>query len=145
MVSLTDITPSVRTVSIRGAEVQVPGVSIKGITYLLSKFPQVQALLEGKDVALDAAFVMDVAPDAMAAIIAAGTGSPGDPAAESVAASLTLGEQLDLVEAILEVTMPQGIHPFVERLTALTRAVGGSDSEEPTKEQGSNSRSRQKK
>ena len=38
---------------------------------------------------------------------------------EAVAARLGLGEQLDLLAAIFELTFPQGVGPFVTKLDAL--------------------------
>jgi hypothetical protein len=57
--------------------------------------------------------------DAVAAIIAAGCGYPADDKAESVAAKLSLDAQADLLTVILRLTLPKGVGPFVEKLTAL--------------------------
>jgi hypothetical protein len=56
----------------------------------------------------------------VAAIIAAGCGYPGDDKAEAIAAKLPLDSQTDFLAAILRLTLPKGIGPFVNKLTALS-------------------------
>ena len=67
--------------------------------------------------------IMAVGGDLVAAIIAAGTGDPGDPVAEEAAGRLGIDEQADLLSAILRVTLPKGVGPFVEKLLALGAAL----------------------
>ena len=62
---------------------------------------------------------MAMGGNAVAAIIAAGCGYPGDEQPETVAGKLSLDAQADLLAAILRLTLPKGIGPFVEKLTAL--------------------------
>lgn len=124
MVSLIDLAPSTRSVSVGGVDVAVSGVSAKGIATLLENFPNLQGLMTGQGSNLDAASIMKIAPDAIAAVIAAGCGFPGDKAAEKKAESLGVGEQLLLLEAIVDVTMPQGFGPFVESLTGAMDRLG---------------------
>ena len=62
---------------------------------------------------------MAMGGDAVAAIISAGCGYPGDEKAEAVAGKLSLDAQADLLASILRLTLPKGIGPFVEKLTAL--------------------------
>jgi hypothetical protein len=57
--------------------------------------------------------------EAVAAIIAAGCGYPGDEKAEAIAGSLSLDAQADLLAAVLRLTLPRGIGPFVAKLTGL--------------------------
>jgi hypothetical protein len=63
--------------------------------------------------------LMAVGGDAVAAIIAAGCGYPGDENAETIASKLSIDAQADLLATILRLTLPKGIGPFVEKLTAL--------------------------
>lgn len=113
MVGLLDIAPQSEKV----AGVDVTGVSIKGIISLIGRFPELKAMLSGQRV--DAETMQKLAPDAVAAIIAAGCGSPGDPKAEDIAATMGLERQLDFIEAIIRMTMPGGFGPFVARLEKL--------------------------
>jgi hypothetical protein len=78
-------------------------------------------LIAGRSISAEDLFT--IAPDAVAAILAAGTGSPGNEDAEAAADRLPLEIQMDLLEAILEVTFPGGFGPFAARLGALASSV----------------------
>lgn len=117
MPGLKDIAKSFKTVTVSGTQVSVPGISADGIAYLFHRFPVVRELISGRDVDLTADALSKLAPEAVAAIIATGTGDVNDPEAEAAAAKLPLEAQLDLLEAIIGETMPSGVAPFVERLT----------------------------
>lgn len=124
MASLLDIAPAGRTVTVRGTDVAVAGVSATGLATLLRRFPALLAALSGGN--LSAESLAEAAPEALAAVIAAGTGSPGDARAEAVAGNLSASEQLDLLSAIISETMPGGVEDFVKRLESLaTAATGG--------------------
>lgn len=123
MVGLVDIAPRSETVMVGDVAVPVSGVSARGVAYLLSKFPELRKLMSGgDDNTADA--LMKIAPDAIAAIIAAGIGKPGDAEEEAAADRLPLEPQTDLLAAILRLTLPRGIGPFAEKLTALMGSVG---------------------
>jgi len=126
MPGLLDIAPSSEIVTIRGAAVEVTGVSAQGFAELLGRFPELRKLMTGMEVNPDALFA--VAGAAVAPIIAAGTGSPGDDAAEAVAARLSVDEQAELLEAVFRQTFPRGIGPFAKRLAALGASLGGGQS-----------------
>jgi len=117
MVGLVDIAPSAETVDAQGAPVSVHGVSASGLAYLLGRFPDLRKLMTGQDV--ETAQLMAIGGDAVAAIIAAGCGYPGDEKAEAVAGRLSLDAQADFLGAILRLTLPKGLGPFVAKLTAL--------------------------
>ena len=117
MVGLIDIAPLTAEVVIRGSSIAVTGVNAKGVAMLLARFPELRALVTGREVALEAMFALG--GEVVAAVIAAGTGAPGDVQAEKAADNLTLEEQADLLAAIFRLTMPNGVGPFVDRLTAL--------------------------
>ena len=88
---------------------------------LLARFPDLRKLFAGRDVGMEE--LLAIGGDLVAAIIAAGTGAPGDPAAEAAAGRLGIDEQADLLAAILRVTLPKGVGPFVEKLLALGAAL----------------------
>src|SRR4029079_15293505 len=98
MVGLIDIAPKNEPVEVQGASVTVNGVSAKGIAYLLGRFPDLRKLMTGQDV--EPTQLMTVGGDAVAAIIAAGCGYPGDEKAEAVACKLAIDAQADLLAAI---------------------------------------------
>ena len=126
MVGLVDIAPVTSTVSIRGQDITIAGVSARGIALLLARFPELRAVMTGREVALDD--LLKLGGDVIAAIIASGTGAPGDVQAEAGADNLTLEEQADLLGAIVELTMPRGLGPLVEKLSRLGLLAGGGAS-----------------
>ena len=126
MVGLVDIAPITSSVVIRGQDMTITGVSARGIAFLLARFPELRALMTGREVGLDA--LLRLGGDVIAAIIAAGTGAPGDVDAEKAADNLTLEEQADLLGAIVELTMPRGLGPLVEKLSRLGLLAGGGTS-----------------
>lgn len=123
MVGLLDIAPSTRTVRVEGNDVAVYGVSAQGIAYLLQRFPALREMI-GKGSMPSPEQIVEMVPDAIAAVIAAGTGYPNNTEAEAVAAKLSADTQLDLLKTIIELTMPKGVGPFVEKLTV---ALSGLD------------------
>jgi len=121
MASLLDIAPAAKTVPVLGVQIEVMGVSTKGIVTLMTRFPQLADMLGGKDV--DVPGLMALSGDIVPAIIAAGCGHPGDEQHEAAASRLPIEAQADLIGAILEVTMPGGFGPFVDRLTRLGSSI----------------------
>lgn len=119
MVSLTDIAPSTRTVPVGGADVSVFGVSAKGIASLLSSFPQLRSVFTGGISSLKPDDLMKNAPEAIAAIIAAGCGQPGDPKAIAIAENLPVGEQAAILDVVIQLTMPDGVGPFMDALNKM--------------------------
>jgi hypothetical protein len=116
MVGLIDIAPAIESVDVQGTSVTVHGVSAKGLASLLGRFPELRMLMTGQEVQTEQ--LMAMGGDAVAAVIAAGCGYPGDEAAETVAGKLSLDAQADLLAAILRLTLPKGVGPFVgEKLT----------------------------
>lgn len=128
MVGLLDIAPLARTVPVSGVDVAVYGVSAEGIASLLGRFPQLASMIgmeaEKAQEGVTAEAIIKVAPTAIAAIIAAGCGYPGNPEAEERAAQLSVDAQLDLISAIIELTMPKGVNPFIEKLEAAMGKLG---------------------
>ena len=124
MPGLLDIAQAAtKTVSVNGTDVSVYGVSAKGIAVLFEKFPSFRELMGGKTPEMTPDVITKFAPDAIAAIIAAGTGDPGNAKAEKIAANLPAGDQASLLEAILDLTMPRGFGPFVDSLVRIFGVV----------------------
>jgi hypothetical protein len=136
MIGLIDIAPCAETVAVQGTPVPVHGISARGLAHLLGRFPELRKLMTGQEVEIEQ--LMAMGGDAVAAIIAAGCGYPGDQDAEDVAAKLTIGAQVDLLSAVLRLTLPGGFGPFVEKLNALGDLIfpatqaGGSDGSSAT-------------
>ena len=125
MVGLLDIAPLTQTVTVRDHPIEVTGVSANGLAQLLLRFPELRALISGRDVGLDQ--LLALGGDIIAAIIAAGCGQAGDAEAEAAAGRLGLDDQAELLAAIMTLTMPQGIGPFVDKLSrmGLNPVAGG--------------------
>lgn len=126
MVGLLDIAPSTRKVTVGGAQVDVFGVSSHGIAYLITRFPQLSDLIGKSDlenIQIDAGTILKIVPDAIAAIIACGCGFPNDPVQEEAAARISADSQLDLLAAIIDLTMPAGAGPFLEKFNAALRVL----------------------
>jgi hypothetical protein len=126
MVSLLDIAPVKENVQFNGQDIEVTGVSAEGIAYLLASFPQVKDALLGKGLEVTPQALLEQGPTFIAAIIAAGTGNPGNAQAEKVAAGLPIGVQVEFLDKIIKLTMPGGVGPFVDRLQQLLGAAEGS-------------------
>ncbi|WP_027521761.1 hypothetical protein [Bradyrhizobium sp. Ec3.3] len=124
MPGLLDVAPSFVTHPINGTAVTVTGVSAAGFAVLLDRFPEIRKLLTGNAVDIAPEELIAKVPTAIDAILAAGTGNPGDLAAEAVAHNLPAGDQLELLKKIVEVTMPKGAGPFVEALEAIMGGLG---------------------
>lgn len=137
MAGLLDIASAPASVEIRGTKVEVYGISAAGLAYLM-KFPEIKAMLSGKEISLDVDTLATKAPQALAAILACGTGQVGNAKAEAVAASLTVDEQAGLLAEILSQTFPRGLGPFAADIQRLAGAVGGM-SEDGTKAQATTS------
>lgn len=124
MPGLLDIAISSQTVTVNEVAVPVYGVSARGIAYLFERFPELRMLLTGKAPDLSPDAIVKLVPDGIAAIIAAGCGSPGDPAAEKVADGLSAHHQVAFLEKIVKLTMPEGAGPFVEMLARVAGGLG---------------------
>lgn len=135
MTSLLDIIPQSVTVPIGAVEIECCGITAAGVANLIGRFPGLRGLLfpegqqrQGEELS-DPLALIHAAPETIAAIIAAGTGHPGEEDHEFAAAKLPIENQIDLLSAILNLTLPGGIVPFVEKITALFGGV--SDSSQP--------------
>jgi len=128
MVGLLDIAETVGSVTVGGKQVSVYGISFEGVAKLLGRFPILVNLLTQKSVT--AADLLASGPEAVAAMIAAGCGYPGNDVAEEKASRLAIDTQLDLLSETLKRTMPKGVGPFVEKLTALGNMLGGGGASE---------------
>ena len=100
-----------------GRSLKVKGISAQGVVLLLVRFPELQKWLSGQSLKIADTFIR--APETIAAVIAAGTGAPGDTDAEDIAASLPVEVQTDVLEAVYRQTFRSGFGPFVKRVLVL--------------------------
>ncbi|TIX27303.1 hypothetical protein [Mesorhizobium sp.] len=123
MAGLLDIAALTEKVPVGAAKVEVFGVSAKGVAVLLGRFPELRLLMTGREIGPER--LMQMGGDVVAAVIAAGIGFPGDEGQEAAAGRLNVEAQADLLAATLRLTFPNGLGPFVEKLTALGAVMGG--------------------
>ena len=107
-----------------GRKLQVKGISAQGVLLLLMRFPDLQKWLSGQSLTVADTFIQG--PETIAAVIAAGTGAPGDTDAEDIAALLPVEVQTDVLEAVYRQTFRNGFGPFVQRVLALYAVVAQS-------------------
>ncbi len=131
MNSLLDVAPSTETVSVRNTAVAITGVSALGIASLMRRFPKIRDLFSGSDVELNAEVLLELGPAVVAAVIAAGTGHPGDQKHEEAAAGFPAMSQIKLLTAILKETFPDGLGKAVALLTDLAASAGLSQEDSP--------------
>ena len=117
MAGLVDIVPAIETVEVRGQQLEVTGLTVEGIGSLLMRFPELRKMFETRS--LDVEALLKSSDKLIAAVIAAGTGSAANRAAEKAANGLSLGEKAEVVAAIIRVTMPKGVGPFVRLMDAV--------------------------
>ena len=113
MTGLLDIARPRETVSIGKQQIEVCGITAKGIADLLGRFPELRKMLTGAN---DPGILYDIAPRAFFAIVAGGLGKMGDAATETEIGELPAEAAADLFAAVVRVTMPSGFRPFVDRM-----------------------------
>jgi hypothetical protein len=126
MASILDIVPHTETVSIEGTDIIVRGVGIDAIARALSIAPELADVMKpGGTQRLDASSLLIAAPMAIHIIIAEAAGTPDEATIKAVGC-LPFWAQVDLVEAIIRLSFPDGIIPFVARLTGLLGDAPGA-------------------
>ena len=94
-------------------------------------------MMSGKAETLSANQLLEAGGNVIGALIAAGCrgedGHPliGNKGAEAVSAGLAVGEQADLLAAILAMTIPEGPGPFVDILSKLGASINPNGAAEP--------------
>lgn len=115
--SLLDIGPLYEKVPVSDKLLRVFGISAKGLFSIFQRYPAVGKWFSGGKFTVPD--LVAEAPDAMAAIIAAGCALPGNAEAEERASTFPIEAQLDVLEAIARLTFKNGFGPFVMRIVAL--------------------------
>jgi hypothetical protein len=137
---LLDIAPASEKV----AGQTVTGVSFAGVVKLMRRFPVIAQLFKGSVTADE---MMDAGPDAVAAILAASISRPDDAEAEKALTVWPLGRQVELLDAAIRATFPDGVGRFRDRLLQLAGVLAdepppqqpaGSDAAEASPAQPSN-------
>lgn len=116
MATLLDIANAGKEVETGGGvKITCYGISAQKLAALLQRFPALMAMFAGKG---DSEALYAGGSDLLAAFIAAGATSnmEVDGEMEEAARRLVLQDQLDLATAILGLTFPRGVGPFVKGL-----------------------------
>ena len=124
MADLLDIAPStaVGVVWLDDQRITVRCISVNAMAAIIARYKGLKSLAGGgfgDDIIMR---LLEGFGEAAAAIIAAGCGHPGNEKYEQHAATLLPEQQLKLLGAIVAVTFPNGLGPFVQELTNL---IGG--------------------
>lgn len=116
--NLADLAPMSEDVAIGDNFLTVHGISAKDGLSIFQRYPKIVGMVskEGFNIGT----FLSVAPDAVAAIIAASTGDLGNEKAEEAAGHLTVETQFDILEAVGRLTFSKGFAPFAQRLIALS-------------------------
>ena len=117
MPSLADIAGTGETVDIRGLKFEVRGIGAADIATMLAKFPALRAAWTNRPTTAEDWF--KAVPELVPMLIAAGCGKINDDAEIEAASRLSIEDQASLLAPIWKLTMPSGLGPFVNRLTAL--------------------------
>jgi len=144
MPGLVDIAPLHEVVDIRGTPVTVTGVPADGIARLLMRFPELRKALAGGNLEIDAQQLIDMGGEIVSAVIAAGTENeaPQEEVEEAIRKNTALEEQVKLLAAVIRVTLPNGVGPFVESLEDLSGVVEAAGGGASPKAPGTKSRKR---
>ena len=145
-VRLTDLLPAVKRaeiVEVLGKPVECRPLQLGEIAELMLRFRGALRLTRDGDgtatgrndqgagassaasvvtVRIDQDALASAGPAAIAAVLAAGTGAAGDAEEEAAAAALPPGVQARLFAAILRLSAPEGVIPFVTDLVGLVGA-----------------------
>jgi hypothetical protein len=128
MVSLVDIVPQRQTVQIAAGEIELRGLGLRQIAYLLTRFPELRKFMVEGAPAIDVDVMIADAPGAIGSIIAQAAGQPD--AEDTIADALSLDDMMECLIAIRDLTMPNGISPFMDRIA---RLVSGASAAPPGK------------
>lgn len=116
---LIDLLPVSESVPVNGKSIAVTGLSAKTIFGLFKRFPELANVMSGDVQQMDAAKLMETGGDIVSAIIAAGLGHGGETSVEATINQMAVDTQVDLLSAVIKVTMPSGVGPFMEKLSRL--------------------------
>lgn len=115
MTDLLELKKRKTTVDINGQTLDIVGLSLSQITDIIERFEKLDAL--GTKSVIEVIKAAGAA--AAGAVIAAGVGKPKDDKYEKFASDLDLGTQVDLIDAILNITQPKGDGPLARALSEL--------------------------
>jgi hypothetical protein len=133
-IGILDLLPQKAFLTVGDSDVEVFGIPSKAVAFLMNRYPQlIQTIAAGK---LSMGDIVKLAPDAVAEVIACGTGGLKvtieeqngietsifdiDPRYVRSAELLGIELQVDFILKIGEVTFPSGYGPFVKKIQELS-------------------------
>jgi len=127
MADLLEIEPSSETIIVQGLggqEVNVKGLSLKGIGFLIKSHPKLVEVFKGGGLDLsDLDAVIDLGTEFTADFLAAGLGYVGDEKAREMCKQLPAEDVYNIAEAILKMSFPTGPAAFFQKLQTQMGAV----------------------
>jgi hypothetical protein len=133
MADLLDIAPVTQSeaVWIGDKRLTVRALSPNAIASIIARFPEVKLVVAGGgDIILS---LIRFCGNAIGPIIAAGCGHLEDESHERAAANLLLEQQAIILNAILRLTLPNGINPLAEAMAKLANTISGNERAKPIK------------
>lgn len=122
MAGLADLVVRTETVEIQGETLEVHPLNFDTIGKLLQRFPEFGKLAAGGK--LDAASLFSLGPEFIGAFLASGLQRNWSPQVEEIVRELSIDEQIQIFAAILKISMPRGIGPFVKTVEAAATVLG---------------------
>ncbi len=120
--TLADLAAMSEDVPVGTDHITVYGISAMHCLAIFKRFPKLLSMLGGFNLAT----FLEAAPEAAAAILAAGVGQLGSETAEADASKIGIETQYDMLEAIGRLTFKSGFAPFVERVMKLAGSAQSS-------------------
>lgn len=122
MAGLIDVAVATERVTVQGEVFEVHGLSFGSIAKLLVRFPEFGKIAQGGS--FDFASLATLGPEFIAAFLSAGLDPNWIPEVEKVVGALPIDEQMQIFVAILKVSMPRGVGPFVETIATAAKLLG---------------------
>jgi hypothetical protein len=123
MVSLVDIVPQTRMVEIAAGTIKLRGLGIKHIAALLLDYPELRKLWMNRGApAFEIEALIATMPGAVGTIIAMAAGE--EEVADQIIDALSLDDITECLIVVRDLTMPNGVYPFAEKLA---RLLGGGE------------------
>lgn len=128
MVGLIDFGPPEFSCTIRGKKVAVPGLSALSVFGLVREYPELEALLGNQLQQVTPERIAAIGPSVAFKVMAMGLLKRSDFTSEKAwteavedgmrkIGDLSLGDQAELLDAVVGATMPQGKDPFIATLS----------------------------
>lgn len=103
------------------AGVNWSALSLGDLCRIVARFPVLVKASQG--VKVDAMTLLLAAPGALAAVMAASSGHPGDQKAEAICDRLAVQTQMEILDAIVDMSFEGGVGPFVELASLVARLI----------------------